>query len=555
MASLFEAPEVEFNLKARKPNEPLLDFFKRKAAAQIDLSLNQVTHRQTYVKGKKNYLKIVDDTADSENRSPSPKRSKSSGKTQKTTTFRSPRKSPQKLAAEDKARESVETNRDYARVKEMLMKRGFSLESAVAQLKGFKKGLAQIKLTTNRELLIKQANDVEASSDQIARELEKLISANHDAGRQVEKLWQQVEIERSQAREEWAGSLKFELENAQAAADAEIEDLKAQLEENKGRALRADIVEELEGQLRALRLEHKQLIKSCGEKDSYIGKHSNDLTVMGRNLEERNQEIDRLEKDLEHLQRLVRTQEANYDQQVTELNREVTSLTSHLEAFRQNEEYKLILTNESKDNEISKLHAELARCQEELSLKFRNSKREDEIRHKELLELRSEVSRLHSQQERLEQADSRELMELRAVLQEKEAAYRIEIDRMAEELQKSDQYRLKQKNEWAEIYTSLKHEIKDLKVKLNTMSIENEKMLRHHERSQHDTIDAELSLKAQNDTLRTRIRDRETEVNSLWDVLLELQKTQNTRGKIDFRDLQTLLVIKNLDDKWRRKLR
>jgi hypothetical protein len=43
MASLFEAPEVEFNLQARRLNEPLFEFFKRKTAAQIDLSLNQVS--------------------------------------------------------------------------------------------------------------------------------------------------------------------------------------------------------------------------------------------------------------------------------------------------------------------------------------------------------------------------------------------------------------------------------------------------------------------------------------------------------------------------------
>lgn len=403
--------------------------------------------------------------------------------------------------------------------------------------------------------MVKQANEIEVSSDQIAKELEKLISTSHDALRQIEKLWQQVEVERSQAREEWTGVLKFELEKAQGAADAEVEDLKQHIEELQGRAARADIVEELERQLRSVKKDYQDLKRTCDDREAYIGKHSNELTVLNRGLEERSNEIDRLQNELEHLQRLVRTQEANYDQQVSDLNLEVQSLTSHLEAFRQKEEYKLILANEAKEREVMQLRDELVRCQDELTMKLRNSKREDEARHKELLELRNEVSRLHKQQGMLERSDNGELMELRALLKDKEAVYRVEMEKLGDELQKSEQYRLKQKNEWAEIYTSLKHEIKDLKVKLNTIAIENEKMLRSRERSQHETIDAELSLKAQNDTLRARIKEREGETNGLWEILQELQKTQNTRGKIDFRDLQTLIVIKNLDEKWRRRQR
>jgi antitoxin component of MazEF toxin-antitoxin module len=54
-----------------------------------------------------------------------------------------------------------------------------------------------------------------------------------------------------------------------------------------------------------------------------------------------------------------------------------------------------------------------------------------------------------------------------------------------------------------------------LKVKLDTIAVENEKMLRQYARSQHNTIDAELSLKVQNDTLRARIKERKGETNSL----------------------------------------
>jgi chromosome segregation ATPase len=532
-------PPEEFAIQARRPNEPLFEFFKRKAAVQIDLSLNQVRLTQAYVKGKKTYLKVVD----SSDHLSSPRRSQA--KHAKAASFKSPRKSPQKLAAEDKARESVETNRDCARVKELLSSRRFALESAVTQLKGFKKSFEKIKVTTNREALATQVSEVEVSSEQIARELEKLIAANFDAARQIDQLWTQVEVERTQARDEWTSALRFELEKGQAAAEAEILDLKLELEEL--RATRSDT--EIEG--KRLKKDLRDLKRTNDEREAYIVKHSHDLAEVNRHLEERNQEIDRLQGELESLQGLVRTQEANYDQQVTDLNHEVQALASHLQAFSQQEEGELALQNEAKEQEILQLQAELTRCQDELNLKLRSSKRDDEARLKELLDLREELAQLRRQQSLTEDTN---LMDLRTALQSKETAYLAEVERLGEDLQKSEQYRLKQKNEWADIYTTLKHEIKELRAKVGLVAAENDKLLRQ-QRSQHDSIDAELSFKAQIDTLRARLKDREGETSALWEVLLELQKTQSQRGKIDFRDLQTLLVIKNLDDKWRRKQR
>jgi hypothetical protein len=53
-----------------------------------------------------------------------------------------------------------------------------------------------------------------------------------------------------------------------------------------------------------------------------------------------------------------------------------------------------------------------------------------------------------------------------------------------------------------------------LRAKAGLAATEHGKLL-HQQRSRHDSIDAELSLKAQVDTLKARIKDREAEASAL----------------------------------------
>ena len=126
---------------------------------------------------------------------------------------------------------------------------------------------------------------------------------------------------------------------------------------------------------------------------------------------------------------------------------------------------------------------------------------------------------------------------------------------MSEALNQKEKYRLKQKNEWAEIYTGLKHEIKELKGRLSEMTLESDKLVRQLDRNQDEGIHAESSLKSQNDGLRSRLKEREMEASSLWEVLNEANRLQTSKGRIDMKDIQALLALKNMDDKARRKFK
>jgi uncharacterized protein (UPF0335 family) len=126
---------------------------------------------------------------------------------------------------------------------------------------------------------------------------------------------------------------------------------------------------------------------------------------------------------------------------------------------------------------------------------------------------------------------------------------------MTEALNTKEKHRLKQKNEWAEIYTTLKHEIKELKRRVSDLTMDNERLTRQLDQTHTSTIDNELTLKAQNDNLRNRIKEREVEMSNLWDSLSELSKIAVSKGRIDPRDFQTVLSIRKLDEKSRRKFK
>lgn len=262
--------------------------------------------------------------------------------------------------------------------------------------------------------------------------------------------------------------------------------------------------------------------------------------------------------EIHNLKGLLRSQAEENEAHNKNLTNEIHVLTEQLKSAsdkiqqaRQSEASRYSTIEQDKDREIQRLKQDLMRIQDELNTRARHVPN-DGLRQ-ENAELKREVQRLNDVLRKSYNGD--EVARLRQALDDQERGFSKEREELLENINQKEKHRLKQKNEWAEIYTGLKQEIKELRQKVGDLSIENERLVKMFERNQTDNLDTEITIKAQNDTLRARLKDKDHEVNALWEVLQELQRTQQARGKIDFRDIQTLLVIKNIDDKARRRLK
>lgn len=114
------------------------------------------------------------------------------------------------------------------------------------------------------------------------------------------------------------------------------------------------------------------------------------------------------------------------------------------------------------------------------------------------------------------------------------------VEELAVQLDDNERQKAKQKNEWAEIYGSMKQEIEDLKQDVKMLSIENDKLAKTAKRSTGPT-DAARKLKK-----------RELECAALWETLRDMNA--HGRGVFDARQMRELLALRALDVKAKRKL-
>ena len=117
----------------------------------------------------------------------------------------------------------------------------------------------------------------------------------------------------------------------------------------------------------------------------------------------------------------------------------------------------------------------------------------------------------------------------------------------------SDKQYARKKQEWAEIYNTIKGENEQLKNDVRHLNQENEKMLRSIEKSvnKSSTTSQQPSVAADRE-LAKRLKKRESECQALWDTLKDMQGKKP--GLFDASQMMELLAVRALDTKAKRKL-
>ena len=206
---------------------------------------------------------------------------------------------------------------------------------------------------------------------------------------------------------------------------------------------------------------------------------------------------------------------------------------------------------QSKEREFSRLKLEYSNLEEQL----RRLNFELESKQRTIFELKDEVQKLQDHKKIISRNESQEITILRQALEEKERQLSTERERISIEIETREKHRIKQKNEWAEIYTGLKHEIKELKQTIIDITEEKERKNLHSSIRENDITESQITLKAQIETLKAKLRERENELKSLWELISELQRADAAKGHIDFNDIKTLIIIKNLEEKAKQRLK
>ena len=521
---------AEYSPEAR--NQPLYSFFREKAKDMISYHLD---------KKKINYV-------------PQKENSKPTNSTPPKSSKKQKRSKKPKLQQP----EFHEAPSEILRVKDLLSKRSYILESAANQMKHLKKSLNTLKLTTSRDHLLQEAGEMDESIDQLQRDLESSLLSLHDTMRQVEKLGQVTAFEKTEIRKEFQEELQSALEIQKQKYENKLVALQEQ-NQKLSKQLKTRVSEsELQDKVSIVEQKHAKVLEEAKKKEETITSLRKESQGLNSSLSGKQQEIEKLYREIDNLNTFIKNQEEDYEDSLQNLNAEIKNLSQKVQ--EQNHELSFLRQAEyqntqdfSKDNEIKRLRSEVNQLEEAIEGQRRKARLNEDARQREIFELREELDRLRYQKESHSSQD--QVFSLRKALEEKERQIELQKERFETELESKEKHRIKQKNEWAEIYTNLKHEIKELKKKVSEMTEENERILNHAERNYRDSMDGKISLKSQNDNLKQKVKEKDQEIKLLWEVLSELQRTYQNKGKIDFNDVRTLLVIKNLEDKARAKLK
>jgi chromosome segregation ATPase len=553
----YEIPEDELSTP-RGSNESLYDFLRRTAKSQINYHLNKKTKKK---KKKKLLPEVVEEPKDEEEISVSTEvreqLSKKKGLNVKTKLVDRDIKN---LTLEKSA--AGKYSKDASRVKEMLGKRISTLEAVIGQLNSQWKMLEALKAGGNREQVLKIAAELSTRNESMVKDLEGQVKTVHDTMRQVEKIGQQADYEKNEIKKQCQEELKNAVFQEQEKADLKIRALKDHNKQLSALINRQPDEYKMMQEITEMEQQISQLEAEVTERRVYMSKHSNEVEVLKSRLQEREQELEMIEKEHRELQNILRNQRDDYEYQINSLSSEISNLNAQLSSTadrlnvtRSSEHQRFAAIEAEKDKEIARLKAELIRVHEETHLKLKAAQKDEEAMRREIAELRRELHKIDERNRSVLDTEGGELNRLRVMFEERERQFAIEKEQMTEALNTKEKHRLKQKNEWAEIYTTLKHEIKELKRRVSDLTMDNERLTRQLDQTHTSTIDNELTLKAQNDNLRNRIKEREVEMSNLWDSLSELSKIAVSKGRIDPRDFQTVLSIRKLDEKSRRKFK
>ena len=513
---------------------PLFNYFKSKAKEMISYHLNKPKNPKKY--SKENDSEYYDDITP-----PKPNFKKKPKRTSKVKEFL-----------------EIEPADDYKRLKEMIEKRAFVIENATNSLLSQKKILNSIKITTNRDHLIKQVTEVEETNENIVSELESLLLSLHECLRQAEKLSQISLFEKSNLTKELNINFQENLNKERKKYDLQIRALQDSNKSLSALPKAADVEKEYSKKLFDLQNKLELNQGTITEKTEGLRKKQSELSDLHLNLSEKTKEIGNLRSEITNLQEFIKSQEESFERENSVLKTEISKLervlaeneSAHEEALAykvQNTEQSL----QSKEREFSRLKLEYSNLEEQL----RRLNFELESKQRTIFELKDEVQKLQDHKKIISRNESQEITILRQALEEKERQLSTERERISIEIETREKHRIKQKNEWAEIYTGLKHEIKELKQTIIDITEEKERKNLHSSIRENDITESQITLKAQIETLKAKLRERENELKSLWELISELQRADAAKGHIDFNDIKTLIIIKNLEEKAKQRLK
>ena len=294
------------------------------------------------------------------------------------------------------------------------------------------------------------------------------------------------------------------------------------------------------------------------EKSEGLKRKQTEYSELLVSLNDKNQEIEGLEKDIDQLQELIKSQEQGFERENSVLRSDISKLEKLLKdtslAQEQSSKNELQVVNQSlqsKEREISRLRMDLSNLEEQL----RKQTFELDAKQRNIFELREDVQKLQEQRKIVSKNESQEIQILRQALEEKERQLSAERERISVEIETREKHRIKQKNEWAEIYTGLKHEIKELKQTIIDLTEEKERRGIHSSIRESEVSESQITIRAQNETLKAKLKEKESELRAIWEIISELQRTDSSKGRLDFNDVKTLIIIKNLEEKAKQRLK
>ena len=202
-----------------------------------------------------------------------------------------------------------------------------------------------------------------------------------------------------------------------------------------------------------------------------VADRDRDISDLNHLLITKNDQMEGLENEVSKLRDLVRISGSGANEENRILQDQVETLQRLLVKKEQSEDSEIKSRREIEDLEIENRQL---RYELESSKSGIQSKNTEALRSSQnYQDLRRELNSLNENKLNCEEENNL----LRLKLREKENEI-IDIQReQRDELDHKDQLKVKQKNEWAEIYSTLKQEIEDLKSDIGILNSENDKLL------------------------------------------------------------------------------